>query len=322
MNRYLFPCLIILGVLLNACNSPANQTADPVSIIRYEEDLFNLDVNNLKEELVNLQQQYPVFLGGDLNDPGNINQLSGYLNDPMIREFYNESHEKYPTLESLENDLGIMKKNYKEHFSKDSDFAIYTYISGLDFQHPVVFLDSMMLIAIDMYLNPGYEHYDKLGIPRYISRRFTKDNIARDATEAAITNRISPPSDEKLVSEMVAEGKKLFAISQLSPQIPAHIVINYTEEQYKWCEKHERELWAFMMKNELLFSSDAKYKQEYLLEAPSSPEFGDQAPARLGQYLGWQIVKAYHKKHPEATLQQILDYQDENHLMQQAGYKP
>lgn len=322
MNRYILPCLIILALIVNACNTSNNNSADPATIIRYEEDLFNLDTKNLKQELLNLQERYPVFLGGDLNDPNNINQLSGYLNDPMIREFYDDTHAKFPTLETLEQDMGLLQKNYKKHFPEASEFTIFTYVSGLDFQHPVVFLDSMMLIALDMYLNPGYEHYDKLGIPRYISRRFTEKNIARDATEATIVNYVSAPSSDKLISEMIAEGKKLFAISQVSPNIPENTVINYTEEQYEWCENHERELWAFMLKNELLFSSDAKYKQEYLLEAPSTPEFGDEAPARLGQYLGWQIVKAYHKKNPNVTLQQILDYQDENHLMQEAGYKP
>ncbi len=322
MNRYIIPCLIIMALIFNACSNTEKSSTEPATIIRYEQDLFGINTNNIKHELKSLQSQYPVFLGGDLEDEANLTQISDYLDDPMIREFYKNTQNKYPTLEKQKQDFGILKERYRNEFPDAPEFTIYTYISGLDFNHPIVFLDSIMLVALDMYLNPGFDHYDKLGIPRYISRRFVEENIIRDAAEAIIRGFVAPPSDNRILSEMIAEGKVLFAIEQLVPHLADNIIINYTVEQYKWCTNHEKMLWAFMLKNDFLFTSDTKRKQEFLLESPSTPEFGDDAPARLGQYLGWQIIKAYHKKHPEASLQQILEYQDESELMQHAGYKP
>ncbi len=314
--------LFAVVMLLSACSNKSNTNIPSARIIRYEQDLFNIDKNNLKEGLLELQESYPVFLSGDLNDTLNLIQLSEYLSDPMIIEFYNDCNEKYPDLTFLEKELGILKYNYTNAFPEADTFSIYTYVSGLDFTHPVVFLDSMMLIALDMYLGPEYEHYDKLGIPRYISNRFTSDHIARDAAHAVAGRNISQNKDNTLLAKMVADGKVLFAIEQLLPELHKNIIINYTEEQYKWSTRHEKELWAFFLKNDILFSSDPKFSHEYLLEAPSSPEFGEKAPARLGQFIGWQILRSYKKNNPEKSLAQIIDLQDANDILQASGYKP
>ncbi|MCK9167633.1 MAG: hypothetical protein M0O94_03630 [Bacteroidales bacterium] len=321
ISRYL--TILCCSACLFSCTSPQPyRQAEPATIIRYEQDLFALDKTNLKPGLQKLKDSYPVFLGGDINDTLNLIQLAGYLNDPLINEFYNDCQQKYPDLQFLEEEMGILIQNYKTYFPDKETFSVYTYVSGLDFKHPVVFIDSMLLISLDMYLGADYKHYDQLGIPKYISRQFTKENIARDAAESVIRRVMPGISGTTLLEEMITEGIALFGIHQLAPFLSPEIVIQYTPEQFNWCKKHEKELWAFLLKNDILFSPDPKYKKEFLLTGPSSPEFGDIAPARLGQFIGWQIVQAFQIKNPDISVKQIIEYQDAEALLKQANYKP
>ena len=321
MKHILWPSLLILALFLNAC-SQKNKNTEPAEIFRYEQDLFQVNTENLKPELLELQKTYPVFLGGDLNDTLNLIQIYDYLTDPSIIALYNETREKYPTLEYQEYELGNLKNNYHTIFPEEEDFQIFTYISGLDFENPAVFINNMLLVALDMYLGPGYEEYDRIGVPRYVSRRFVEENIIRDAAEAVARSKVMPPSNNTLVAEFIAEGKVMFLMHHLHPETPKHLILNYTEEQYRWCEKHEKELWTFMLKNDFLFSSDTRLKRDYLLEAPSTPEFGEEAPARLGQFLGWQILKSYYKKNSGSSIAQIIETQDAESILNNAGYRP
>ena len=50
--------------------------------------------------------------------------------------------------------------------------------------------------------------------------------------------------------------------------------------------------------------------------------FGKESPPRLGEWIGWQIVKSYMNNHPEITLQQLLHKNDSQEILIQSGYKP
>ncbi len=322
MRPFIFPFILLAVLTMFACHNGRNTSVEPASIIRYEEDLFHIDTGRIAEELKTLQSRYPLFLRGDLNEPENIQQISDYLNNPMIQELYDDTHKKYPSLPSLKQQLGTLLGNYHKEIPRAPGITFYTYISGLDFERPIMYLDTIVLIALDMYLNPNCTHYDRLGIPRYISRRFEEGHIARDVAETIVQSKIPPPSNNELLAQMIAAGKTLWGITQLLPDLPEHLVLNYTKEQFRWCEEHERELWTFLLKNDYLFSSEATVKQDFLQEGPSTKEFGNQAPAMLGRYLGWKIVQSFHKKHPDKPMLAILRYTEENELLQQAGYKP
>ncbi|PID93619.1 MAG: hypothetical protein CSA95_06830 [Bacteroidetes bacterium] len=311
---------IVLSML--ACHSKHNTSVEPLSIIRYEEDLFQIDTGKISGELKRLQSRYPLFLSNDLNKRENLQQISDYLNDPMIQELYNETHQKYSSLTLLEQQLGTIMANYKKAVPLAPKITVYTYVSGLDFEHPIIYFDTTILIALDMYLNPNCDYYDRLGIPRYISRRFEEGHIARDVAEVIIQSGVSPPSDNVLLAHMIAEGKTVWGITQLLPDLPDHLALNYTKAQFRWCEEHERELWTFLLKNDYLFSSNAAVKKDFLQEGPSTKEFGNEAPAMLGKYLGWKIVQSFHKKHPKESMLTILGHERENEILQQAGYKP
>jgi uncharacterized protein YjaZ len=59
-----------------------------------------------------------------------------------------------------------------------------------------------------------------------------------------------------------------------------------------------------------------------MADGPFTAEFSKDAPARLGEWLGWQIVREYYEKNPEVTLQLVMTETDAQKILSNSGYKP
>ncbi|PJB58994.1 MAG: gliding motility lipoprotein GldB, partial [Bacteroidetes bacterium CG_4_9_14_3_um_filter_41_19] len=57
-------------------------------------------------------------------------------------------------------------------------------------------------------------------------------------------------------------------------------------------------------------------------EAPFTTGFSNESAPRVGIWLGWQIVKAYHENHPEISLNELISNADTQEILQKSGYKP
>jgi hypothetical protein len=57
-------------------------------------------------------------------------------------------------------------------------------------------------------------------------------------------------------------------------------------------------------------------------DGPFTKGFDAEAPARLGEWIGWQIVSAYMDKNRKVTLKQLLQNNDSQLILNQSGYKP
>jgi hypothetical protein len=62
--------------------------------------------------------------------------------------------------------------------------------------------------------------------------------------------------------------------------------------------------------------------RKFFTDGPYSHSFSSESPARLGEWLGWQIVKAYMNKNQEVTLQQLLLEEDDQKILTNSRYKP
>ncbi|MCK5838919.1 MAG: hypothetical protein KAG99_03675, partial [Bacteroidales bacterium] len=87
-----------------------------ITINRYEKALFDLDKNNLQNELLSLQSKFPFFLDADLNDSTNINQIYDYLTDPLIKNLFKESMQIFPDLTLIEEQITLALKYYSFYF--------------------------------------------------------------------------------------------------------------------------------------------------------------------------------------------------------------
>ncbi len=291
-----------------------------VHIKNYGKALFSIPPEDLRKEIKKLQKKYPFFLQGDLDDTLNIIRLTDFITTDYIRESFTECQGKYHHLSFLKEGIETVFQRNKYIFPDFSYPQVYTYISGFDPERQVANFDSVMIIALDMYLGPKYEAYRKFGFPEYKIRFLDKAYMLRDF--CVELNRYRIPGGNDFLSRAIYEGKNLILSDALLPGVPDTIKIKYSQKQWQWIKAHEKDLWAFIIENDILYSTDSKIIQKFFVDAPFSSYFGQESPPRLGQWLGWKIVRKYFDTHPETPLNRFIRRKDAQKILQESGYRP
>jgi hypothetical protein len=99
--------------------------------------------------------------------------------------------------------------------------------------------------------------------------------------------------------------------------------MGYTEAQLAWTEEYLAQVYGKMLPD--FFKSDREQITRYIMPGPTTPGFNrEQAPDRLGVYLGWQVVRRYMDQQPDKTLADLLKMEQSAYreIFQQSGYKP
>lgn len=297
-----------------------------VSIARYEQDLFNLNPNNIADGIKNLYGKYPENLISNncWKNEQMMHGLKGYISDPIIKEIYQATQKKFPNMQSVEKELNEAFKNYLTNFPDATVPKIYTVVPGLDYSTPSVFgFENNLFICLDMYLGSDYKYYNASGMPKFISKRCTPDRIAIDCfSKGVVYNHLPDKTLLTLLDNMIYEGKKLYFTQIMFPETKEQDILGYTEEQYKWAQQYQGQVWQYLIEKKMLYSKDEDITRRMVDETPFTRDFGNSSPGRLGVYIGLQIVKNYMHKNTNLTLNDLMQEVDAQKILKQSGYKP
>ena len=331
MRKNIVFAFISLLLLLASCNWNKDRLKvdlseikiPQVTIQRYDKELFAIPLDDLPNGLNAIQSRYLFFLGTNLNDTAKLADMRGYLMNPRNIDFYNAVHQKFNDLTPIEKDLTEGFRHIKYYFPEMEIPRVYSYISGGDYENPVQLADSVMIIALDTYLGIDFKPYFSDGVTLYKAQRMTPDHIVPDCMRSVI-NRLAPASmsTNTFLDQIVEAGKRLYLLDAFIPGVAGNFKMDYTPEQYSWILKNEPHVWSAIIENKMLYSSDGQTLRVFLADGPFTPSFGKEAPPRLGEWIGWQIVKSYMNNHAEITLKQLLLKNDAQEILTQSGYKP
>lgn len=298
-------------------------TKTDVSIHRYGKALFETDTANFLNEISKIQNEFSLFLGNDIDNPEKLAPLYEYVTDTQLRSISEKTMEVYPDLVSLENSLSDAFSRYHYFFPDKKIPVVYTFISDLYYEKPVIVDDSVVIIALDVYLGVDFPHYRSLGLPHYKIRCMTGDNIVIDVMKSMYTSEIVQFNKQKtMIDRMIAAGKLLYYLDAMLPGVPDSLKICYTSKQMKWVENNKANVWAFFVKNKLFYSADYKLQSKLIQDGPFTTGFSNDSPPRLGIWLGWQIVRKYMDKHPDVSIESLIQNPDAQAIFNQSGYKP
>jgi hypothetical protein len=331
MKKYAFILITILTFILSSCNWHKDRLTIDVSdlkiqqvrIGRYDQDLFKIPVNDLKAGLMAIRPSYLFFLGTDLNDTMKLAEMKAYLTNPRTIDFHNACNVKFPDLSSYEIALTDAFRHYKYYFPGALIPRVYSYISGGDYENPVQFSDSVIIIALDTYLGSDFKPYLSDGLSIYKVQTMTPDYIVPDCI-MALSNSVAPPSPlaNTLLDQMIDAGKRLYITDALLPSAQGNLKIKYTREQFDWITKNESHVWSAMIENRMLYSSNGQLLRAFFADGPNSAAFGNESPPRLGEWIGWRIVKSFMDNNTEITLSQLIREKDAQKILTLSGYKP
>jgi hypothetical protein len=294
-----------------------------VKIKRYGKDLFEINPDNIKNELKRLTKNYKYFLDADLDDTLNLIQIHDYITDTNLIEIYNESIKKYPELNNLEYDLTLAFKHYKYYFPDKKIPEVFTYISGLQYEYPVQYFDNILIIALDLYLGKDYIPYRQIRLPAYKIKRMEADYIVTDCMKKiAEVNFLQQEPERTFLDEIIKKGKVLYFLDAVIPQTPDTVKIGFTSNQLQWCRDNEANIWKFLINNNILYSADYQVIKKFTLDGPFTAAFSKKSPTRIGNWLGWQIVSSYMNKNKDVSLNELMLDTDAQKILTKSKYKP
>lgn len=302
---------------------PADLEDVQVHIKRYGQALFEIDTTHFTEGLKKIQPAFPYFLDADLDDTANINQLYSFVADTQVRRIYEKTMQVYPDLKNLEGELSDAFSRYHYFFPENNLPRVYTYISDMYYERPVWLKDSVLVIALDVYLGSDFFLYPHLGLPRYKVRCMAPPYITPDVMKTLYFEEVwTNPKMKTLLDRMIAGGKMLYYLDAVLPKTPDTVKMCYPKKKLDWAVENEKNIWAFLVHDELLYSTDFNTQSSLINDGPFTKGFSNESPARLGIFIGWQIVKEFMLRHPEMSLQELMVQNDAQYILQQSRYKP
>jgi len=294
-------------------------------ILRYEKDLFSLDVNHLSKEIECLSKTYSPLLiePGIWNDPIKMEGLKAYLQDTVILALYHIAEKTIKTdifLEELETAFGY----YKVFYPTDTIPTIITLIPGLDISLPSVYIyDGILFVNVDMYLGADCSYYKATELPLYIMERCEPVFLPIDIFKKAMAYKhLKAVPHTTLLDAMITEGKRLYFTEMMFPSLHERFIIGYSEEKYHWANQYLGNAWSYLIEKNELFGKGERLLRCYIEEAPFTKPFGNDSPGRMGVFLGWKLIQSYMKNNPKVTLPELMQESDFQKILNASKFKP
>jgi len=317
---------VLFGLLISACQDDP----PPAPLFRFDEDLMALDSANAQQSFEKLLQKYPDFLpffaAEIARDPENPKEtpaeaVVGFAHAPSIRRLYDSCRAVFPNLEEEERALGRLAQRYAEYFPQYPPLRFVVAITEFVGDAYAV-NDSLVMIGLDMFLGEDFSGYDPQYFPKYLRRQFSKEYLPVKVGLAIASRRVGPPPQERIIDYMINNGKILYILDRLLPEEPEHRKMGYTEEQLAGCYANEAEVWARLLELKVLYETLSPKNQKIVMPSPATDLVFQEAPGEIGSWVGWQIVKAYMRRHPQTTLEELINFRDSQRLLEAAKYKP
>jgi uncharacterized protein YjaZ len=150
-----------------------------------------------------------------------------------------------------------------------------------------------------------------------------KEMIVADCMRAIAESEF-PYNDSmhNLLSRMVYEGKIQYFLDAMLPFAADSLKFGYSEQQLEWADYNEREMWAHIVEQKLLFGTDELTIRKMVADGPFTTLFANNSAPRAGAFLGWKIVRKYMDKNPGISLQDLMKNNDYQGILNKAAYKP
>jgi gliding motility-associated lipoprotein GldB len=268
-------------------------------------------------DLPTIKAQYPFLFPEQYSDSTWLSKRT----DPLLQELYSEVNKKYATISKIENDLENFFKHVQYYFPEYNTPRVITVISEVDLGAKAIYSNQFVFISLDCYL--GKEHPFYADFTEYQRITLEENQILPDLVTSFCNGKTVKNSDNSLLSLMIFHGKELYMKDKLIPDYSDAAKIAYTEEQIKWCKENEYQMWSYFIENKLLYEANVKNEFRFINEAPFSKfylEIDNESPGRVGQWLGWQIVRSYMENN-DVSLQDLLAT-DAKIIFERSKYKP
>ncbi|MBN4072561.1 hypothetical protein JYT74_00845 [Crocinitomix catalasitica] len=255
------------------------------------------------------------ILGSGAVDGDSIGHYLWYfISDSMMRMIHEDIEATFANFGSVENRITDIFKRMKYHLPEAPvPVQIITYNST--FRYGVTSTPDRIGIGLDMYLGENNRVIQKIGYPLYMKAKMHRDYLPVDVGRSwLIENVMAELEGDTFLSNMIYYGKLQYAIDALMPDLEDHLQIRYTLEEYDYALASEYNIWQYLLDMNWIYETDIKVKMRFFDEAPTTVGI-DNSPGRIGQFMGWRIVKQYMEKNEDVTVEELLSEENEGKIL-------
>ena len=335
MKKIIFIALALFGIY--SCKSKKNipdvsNIKVPLTVQRFDKDLFSIDTNNISASLTQLQKTYGDFLNDFLyniiaappNPDSTTRKVKMFIHD--YKPIYDSAQIKFPSFDTTANEIKHGLQFVKYYFPNYKiPTSVVTFIGPIE-GYANVLTSSGLAVGLQLYLGKDFPVYHSEYIsdvyPEYQSLRFEPQYIPVNCMKNIIDDIYGDAgADLPLVYQMIEAGKRLYMLDLFLPETADTLKTGYTQKQLDGCYKNEAYIWNYFVENNLLYVTDPSTTRDYMNDGPKTEALGEASPGFIGQFVGWQIVKKWMSLDDKKTLQQLLQTPAKQ-IFEEAKYKP
>jgi gliding motility-associated lipoprotein GldB len=283
-----------------------------IQVVRFDKIFFETAPENLDK----VKKEFPFFFPEYNDDQVWLDKI----NNPQWRELYTEVQKKYQDIDPVKQQFTELIKHIKFYFPKTTTPKLITVISEMDYNNKAIYADSLVVVALEMYLGKEHRFYE---FPNYIKQNFEENQIMPDVVSSFSKRIIIPNRDKNFLSRIIYAGKEGYLKDILLPEYNDADKMGYSEDQIKWCDENESYMWRYFIEREMLYSDDQKLTSRFINPAPFSKfylEIDNESPGQVGAWIGLQIVRSYMVNN-EVTIDQLLAT-NAKEIFEKSKYKP
>ena len=232
-----------------------------------------------------------------------------------------EVNQKFSDFSIIEDEITGLFQHLKYYDITFSEPRVVTLTNDVKYRDKVIVTDTIVLIPLDNYL--GQEHKYYANIPKYITQNMKPSQIVSNIASDYAKRYTFQPQKKTLLDDMIYFGKQLYFKDKMIPFKTDEEKIGYSQSQLEFAKFNESEIWTNFIENEYLYSTESSLPGRFIADAPFSKfylQLDRESPGRIGQYIGWQIVRAYMNNNEVSLLDMMK--RDAVEIFNKSNYKP
>ena len=335
--------LIFLSAFI-ACSSEQQKNIPDVSDIdievnidRFEQALFSLDTTQFESSMAALEQQYPDFsevyfnfvLGSknpEVAPEGHLPYMRGFISHPGLTHLYDTTQMIYRDMSDIQEELKQAMQFYSYYFPGAKVPTFTTFLSEYSIA-AFIYAEQSLAIGLDFFLGADYPYWkynpQNPNFSDYMVRTYNRDHLVSKTIQPLVEDHVGPAPGERLLDLMIHNGKKLYIRELLLPHAPDSVLLEMTPVQVQWLKENEFNIWSHFIENELLYSSEFRKIRKLVEYSPTGPtDMPSEAPGRVGNWMGLQIVKRYMQRYPNMSMEALIGQRDAQLLLDESKYRP
>ena len=321
--------LLFLGCKENVLDVDVSEIAIELKSQRLDQAFFNADFSNPDSSNAKLYGEfgpfYKVYLEeilkvGPVENGESLTIAADFCRDYYMKQAYDEIQLVHnPKMEAYHNELTLAFQHFKYHFPDHQVPRIIYYHSG--FNYGVFSMDSTVAVGLEWFLGKDNSITKNLPFPLYrqekMQSQYLVANVLKDWSNKTIYREIA---GENLLESLVYYGKIMYLVDACMPATPDSIKMNYSSSQMNWCVENEFNIWKELASDQsILYDTKPFEINKWVSDGPFTAGLPQESPGMVGIWVGWMMVRDYHQRFPESSIQEVLE-QDASEILR--SYNP